>query len=157
MKRNPEIGEIFKEYSAFKCFGWKLYNLPHTPPANYYAPSPPFSFANALWILKVFPYCEEHSSEQNFHVILERLNSEISEHNIMFKIATFPIRKNTDGSFLFNSSHTQEEVLHFSCDLSGFHLSIKMKIKNADVETGIGNYSKLIFCLLSVMKNNDFL
>lgn len=145
VKRNPEIGDIFQEYSAYKSFGWKINRMPRTPPANNYAPSPTFSFANASWILKVFPHCIENSSEQNFHVVLERLHSDISEQNIMFKIAAFPFEKNLDGSLMFNSSHTQEELFHFSTDCLGSHLRIEMKIKNVDSERDIGKYNKLIF------------
>lgn len=136
-KKHPEIGEIINEHSTLS-FWWKVYHLPANPPADYHAPSAPFAFANASWILKAFPCYGKDSNERNIRAVLERLDSEISEQSVTFKVCLqLPFRKTSSGCYVFNSSHTQAEVLQFSYD-PFFRFTVELKVKNAHVVPATG-------------------
>lgn len=145
---NNEIGEIFKRCLTFKSFWWNVEGLAYDTPADCHVKGPRFSFANAMWILKVLLCYTEHSSERNIRVVLERLHSEISDHNVTLSIYSFVSQTTLNGSYFFNSSQTQAELLEaevFSSEAPCLRFIVKMEIKNADFEEEIGKYYLFYF------------
>lgn len=119
---NREIGEIFKEYSHIKYFYLKIFNLDSSLPAGYLIHEQ-ITFANAIWILKIYPYFRmENSNRRSFDMVLERLQTEIPEHHVFLEIDTsiYDLHNNTfsdtqivEKSFFFNAYLTQGEVITF--------------------------------------------
>lgn len=94
--------------------------------------SPVFSFADASWILKLFVYGQtKFKTENNVDIVIERLQSHIRKHPILYEIFVksddktgsllddclkntnmFSIfNSNIRGFFIFDSDHTQENVI----------------------------------------------
>lgn len=89
--------------------------------------SPCFIFANVFWILKMFPYGQKKfESESKIDVVIESLESPISEHSVLYKIFLESYDKNwmkigyyfkesgkslnTTGSFIFSPNYLTENI-----------------------------------------------
>lgn len=145
---NQEIGGIFKEYSHFKYFFFKICYIASVPDG--YQICEQFMFANTTWILKIYPYFRmENSNKPSFDMVLERLQTEIPEHHVFLEII-MPISTEqiVEKSSFFNPYQSQGEVITFQLQKENLkteclHFDIIMRSKkNTGHESDL--YSKSI-------------
>lgn len=120
--KKREIGtSIYPDY--FEFFKWKIPNVSSIPHrVDYVLQSPSFSFGDASWVLKMYPYGQtKYETAGYIDVIIERLHSKhksngfncIMECENAFKKEIMPIR----GKYGFDSEWPQAKILRFMQNL----------------------------------------
>lgn len=162
-----QVGEIIKAPFACAIISWKIPNVTSLLNPEYNSvQSPLFSFKNAIWNFKMNPHPNEMGG---LEVVMERLHSQISVHNIFYKCffkshswvlssginsQTFvfdssPEKKSvamrwTTGILDFYKTHRYGDTLTFLCEV--------YSKKNPEIEIDFdqnfftGYLSKYFFC-----------
>lgn len=116
ISRIKEVGELDQKSINLEIITWKIPNVSSIVFAvDYGVQSPPFSFAGASWILKIYFYGQKKFNSVGYiDVVIERLHSEIEIHDsvctIYFKNIFDKEYKSVSKFFSFRENQTAMNV-----------------------------------------------